>query len=338
MLVRVTRRIAMLAVESAQILDVTGPLEVFAGADGERRRRGGSASPAYELLLCAPRAGELRTSSGVRLLADRALADLRGPVDTLIVAGGRGIEAALADRSLLLGLRRLARGARRVASVCTGTFLLAEAGLLEGRRVTTHWAACEALAARYPGLEVDPDPIYLRDGSVYTSAGVTAGMDLALALVEEDLGRDLALAVARRLVLFLKRPGGQAQFSAPLAAQQARREGLLAAQQRVLEQPGADLCVATLARCAGMSPRHFARVFAQETGATPARFVERARVEAARRLLEESRDGVEGIAAACGFGSAETMRRAFLRTLRVSPSAYRSRFRRPAGAGGEAAA
>jgi transcriptional regulator GlxA family with amidase domain len=211
--------------------------------------------------------------------------------------------------------------------VCTGAFVLAEAGLLDGRRATTHWEWCDALAARFPRVQVDRDPIFVRDGNVYTSAGVTAGMDLALALVEEDHGRALALEVARQMVLFLRRPGGQSQFSAALAAQSADREPLRDLQAWIAEDPGRDCSVPALARRVAMSPRNFARVFTREVGSTPGQFVERMRVEAARRRLEESADGVDNIASRCGFGTAETMRRAFLRTLRVPPSAYRSRFR-----------
>lgn len=321
------RRVVLIAVPDAQILDVTGPLEVFSTASRELERRGG-ARRAYELLLAAPEAGPLATSSGLAVVAEQAVSAVRGRLDTLIVAGGRGVERALGDAVLVRRIARLAGRSRRVASVCTGAFLLAEAGLLDGRRATTHWAACERLAARHPAVAVEPDPIFVRDGAVITSAGVTAGMDLALALVEEDHGRDLALMVARRLVLFLKRPGGQSQFSAPLAAQQAVRDPLADVQAQVVAHPAGDHSVGALARRAGMSPRHFARVFAREAGATPARFVERARVEAARRQLEDSGEGVEAIAEACGFGSSETLRRAFLRQLRVGPSEYRERFRR----------
>jgi transcriptional regulator GlxA family with amidase domain len=280
------------------------------------------------LTLAAPEAGPLKTSSGVAVVADRAVFGLRGELDTLVVAGGRGVERAIRDDRLVRTVARLAGRARRVTSVCTGAFLLAEAGLLDGRRATTHWAACERLARRYPAVEVDPDPIFVRDGDVVTSAGVTAGMDLALALVEEDHGRDVALMVARRLVLFLKRPGGQSQFSAQLAAQQAVRDPLADVQAAVVANPEGEHSVESLARRAGMSPRHFARVFVRETGATPARFVERARVEAARRRLEDTGEGVDAIASACGFGSSETLRRAFLRQLRVGPAEYRQRFRR----------
>lgn len=322
-----TRRIVLVAVPDAQILDVTGPLEVFSSADRELGRRG-RAKPSYALHLAAPAAGPVSTSSGLSVVAGQAVSRVRGDLDTLIVAGGRGVGKATRDARLVGQIARLAGRARRVASVCTGAFLLAEAGLLDGRRATTHWAACARLADRYPSVAVESDPIFVRDGAVYTSAGVTAGMDLALALVEEDHGRDVALMVARRLVLFLKRPGGQSQFSAQLEAQQAVRDPLAEVQAHVAAHPEGDHSVVTLAQRAGMSPRHFSRVFARETGATPARFVERARVEAARRQLEDTGDGVDAIADACGFGSPETLRRAFLRQLRVGPAEYRERFRR----------
>jgi transcriptional regulator GlxA family with amidase domain len=306
------------------VLDVTGPLEVFASAARLLELRG-STTAAYSVEVLATRAGVLPTSS-VGLVAARALAGVRGDVDTLLVAGGMGTAAAMEDSALLASLRRLAPRVRRLGSVCTGAFVLAAAGLLDGRRATTHWQWCAALAERFPSVRVDPDPIWVRDGSVYTSAGVTAGMDLALALVEEDHGRALALEVARGLVLFLRRPGGQSQFSAQLAVQAADREPLRDLQAWIAEHPSRDCSVKALARRVAMSPRNFARVFPRELGTTPARYVERVRVEAARRRLEESSDGVDGVAAACGFGTSETMRRAFLRTLRVPPSAYRSRF------------
>ena len=318
----------MLAFPRAQILDVTGPLEVFAMASQAVPRP----EPGYRIELVAARRGPVETSSGLRLVADAGIADVRGPVDTLLVAGGEGVRHAIRDRRLLAFLARTAARARRVASVCTGSFLLAEAGLLAGRRATTHWGSCDRMARRYPDVQVEADRIYVRDGSVYTSAGVTAGIDLSLALVEEDLGRDLALAVARRLVVFLKRPGGQSQFSAQLSAQLAERPALRDLQLFIQEHPGAGHTVESLARRVGMSPRHFARVFTRELRVTPARYVERVRVEAARRRLEEGEGGVEQVAAGCGFGSSETMRRAFLRSLRVSPSEYRQRFRLPVGA------
>ncbi len=248
-----------------------------------------------------------------------------------MVAGGDGVQGLLADGPAIATvaghLRRLAPTARRVTSVCTGAFLLAEAGLLDGRRATTHWSRCAQLADRFPAVTVEPDPIFTRDGNVFTSAGVTAGMDLALALVEDDLGREAALTIARWLVLFLHRPGNQAQFSAQLSGQLADRDEVRSLQQTIVEHPGADCTVEALARRAAMSPRHLARVFAEEVGTTPARYVEQVRLEAARRRLEESADPVEAIATTCGFGTSETMRRAFIRALGVPPAEYRRRFR-----------
>ncbi len=322
---RAGRRIVLGIFDGVQVLDATGPLEVFSSAARLLEESGVGGGPAYRPVLVAPERGPVRSSSGIELVA-RGFSDVRGPVDTLLVAGGHGTQAALRDGRVTGWLRRAAPRARRVGSVCSGAFFLAAAGLLDGRRVTTHWRACDQLAEAFPRVQVDPDPIFIRDGRIYTSAGVCAGIDLALALVEEDHGRELALAVARQLVVFLKRPGGQSQFSAQLEAQLAVREPLRELQTWIVEHPHADLSVDALARKVAMSPRHFARVFGREVGATPARFVERARVEAARRRLEESDDGVERIAADCGFGSAETLRRAFVRRLRVTPADYRLRF------------
>lgn len=342
--VRATRRVVMLAYPGAQMLDVVGPLEIFSGAAHmlAARAQGTAARPAYTTEIIAPDAGSVSMSSGLEIVASRSTRSLRGEIDTLIVAGGEGSRAILRDESLLGWLRRVAPRPRRLASVCTGALLLAEAGLLDGRRATTHWAYCDALAERHPNVQVESDPIFVRDGRIYTSAGVTAGIDLALALVEEDHGRDLALEVARGMVVFMKRPGGQSQFSAQLVSPLPESEPLRDIQAHIIECPEAHHSVEALARRAAMSPRHFARVFVAEVGTTPARFVERVRVEAARRALEESDAGVDGIAGACGFGSAETMRRAFLRTLRVGPAEYRSRFRsvreRPGRRGPRAAA
>jgi transcriptional regulator GlxA family with amidase domain len=320
------RRVAVLGFPDAQILDITGPLAVFGDVARWARDRGRPLPVRYETLLLAPRAGAFRTTCGLQLVADGAYGRVRG-IDTLLVAGGQGVAAIARDRRVLAWLRRLAPRVRRIGSVCTGTFVLAAAGLLEGRRATTHWDSAARLQRLFPSIRVEADPIFVRDGNVYTSAGVTAGMDLALALVEEDCGRDVAMAAARALVLFLRRPGGQSQFSSQLAAQAADREPLRELQAWIADHVDADCSVPALASRVAMSPRNFARVFAREVGVTPGRYVERARVEAARRRLEESDDGVEGLAAACGFGSGEGMRKAFLRTLRVPPSAYRSRFR-----------
>jgi transcriptional regulator GlxA family with amidase domain len=317
----------MVAFPDVQILDVTGPLEVFGCASRMLAERRSAPHPAYGVEIVASRAGALTCSSGMRIVAERALRAVSGGIDTLLVAGGIGTAAAVRDAGLVRWVRAMAPRVRRLGSVCSGSFVLAEAGLLDGRRATTHWAWCDTLAKQFPTVTVAPDPIFVRDGNVYTSAGVTAGMDLALALVEEDHGRELALEVARQLVMFLRRPGGQSQFSAQLAAQTADREPLRELQAWIVEHPDADLSVPTLARRVAMSPRNFARVFTREVGMTPARFVESVRVEAARRRLEESAHGVDSVAAACGFGTAESMRRAFLRIVRVPPAAYRHRFR-----------
>jgi transcriptional regulator GlxA family with amidase domain len=313
------RTVVIVVFDGVQSLDVTGPLEVFAHA------------PGYAITTASLGGGTVRTSSGLRLTPDtdlRNLKDLRNfttPPDLLLVPGGPG--ARRRDPDLVGWLREHAGQARRLASVCTGAFLLAEAGLLNGRTVTTHWAHCDRLAAQYPDLTVDPDPIFIKDDHVATSAGITAGIDLALALVEDDLGRGPALAVARDLVVFLRRPGSQAQFSAQLSAQTANRAPLRDIQHWIAEHPGADLSVETLAQRASLSPRHFARAFAAEVGMPPGRYVDRARLEAARRHLEDTAAGVEETARACGYGTPEAMRRAFLQALGVSPAEYRRRFR-----------
>ena len=315
------RRIVVVAFDALQSLDAVGPVQVFSTTN----RHLGRAE--YSLELVTVRGATVTATNGLALAVDHRISAVRGALDTLLVAGGEGTRTAVDDTVLIDGIRRLAARARRVASVCTGAFLLAEAGLLDGRRATTHWSMCDGLARRYPAVTVDPDPIYVRDDNVYTSAGVTAGMDLALALVEDDLGRDVALAVARRLVLFLRRPGSQSQFSAQLAAQVAHRDSLRDVQQWIADHPDGDLSVATMAARCGMSERNFARCFKEEIGVTPGRYVEAARVEVARRLLEETDESIAHIATRCGFGTAETMRRVFLRALHLGPTEYRRRFR-----------
>jgi transcriptional regulator GlxA family with amidase domain len=320
------RKVVIVAFPAVQSLDVTGPLEVFAGAQ-QLVEATGRSDPGYEVQIVSSDGAPLRTSSGLILTPHARLADASRDIDTLIIAGGYGHEDAAADTTLIEWIMRASATARRTASVCTGAFLLARAGLLDGRRATTHWASAQQLAHLYLQVTVDPDPIFLRDGPIWTSAGVTAGMDLALALVEEDLDRDAALAIARHLVLFLRRPGNQSQFSATLAAQQPDREPLREVQRLVLERISAAHTVESMAAHANMSPRHFARAFRAETGVTPARYVERVRLEAARRRLEDTAEPVASVAAACGFGTAETMRRSFLRALGVGPAEYRRRFR-----------
>lgn len=321
-----SKRIAILLYPGCQSLDVSGPYEVFAGANRYLRSQG--KAQAYALsLLAGP--GEITCESGFRLVADAAPGQVKGRLDTLLVPGGFGSAEAERNTRLLACVRRLAARSRRVAGVCTGAFVLGAAGLLDGRRATTHWAFCERLAQRYPRVHVDPEPIYVRDGRIYTSAGVTAGIDLSLALVEADLGREVALTIARWLVLFLRRPGSQRQFSAHLRGQMAERDGLRRAQSHIADHLGHDLSVEVLADLAAMSPRHFARCFKAEVGLTPARYIAQLRLEAARRQLEEGRQSIERIAADCGFGTADTLRRCFRRELKTEPSEYRRRFQSP---------
>ncbi|MFG2478659.1 GlxA family transcriptional regulator [Streptomyces fagopyri] len=311
------RTVLVVLFAAVQSLDVTGPAEVFAGAETWR-------AGSYRVRTASLDGAPVRTSSGLTLVPDSTLAKAPAP-HTLLVPGGQGTRRP--DPRLTDWLRVHGPRADRLVSVCTGALLLARAGLLDGRRATTHWAYCDKLARDHPAVRVDPDPIYVRDGRVSTSAGVTSGIDLALALVEEDLGRDAALTVARHLVVFLRRPGNQAQFSAQLAAQTARREPLREVQQWITEHPGEDLCVEALAARARLSPRHFARAFRSETGVTPGRYVDRVRLEHARRLLEDTPDGVAEISRACGYGTPEALRRAFLRALGAAPAEYRRRFR-----------
>ncbi|MEA2423314.1 MAG: hypothetical protein QOF55_2413 [Thermoleophilaceae bacterium] len=314
------RRIVILAFDGVQTLDVTGPYEVFSTA--ARVARG-----AYSVEVVAPGAGPVRTGSGLTLLPDRAAAAVRGPIDTLIVAGGSGVMQAIEDDRLVRWVARAAARSRRVASVCTGAYMLAHAGLLDGRRAATHWASAEDLASRHPAVEVDREAIFVRDGDVWSSAGVTAGMDLSLALVEEDLGRDVALEAARWLVLFVKRPGGQSQFSPHLRAQVAERRPLRELQEWMAANLDADLSVPALAARACMSDRNFARAFGRELGMTPGAYVEALRVDHARLRLESTGQQLAAVARDCGFGTVETMRRAFHRRLGVAPGDYRDRFR-----------
>jgi transcriptional regulator GlxA family with amidase domain len=337
---RAPMRVAMLAYPGVQVLDVMGPLEVFSRTSRLMVDEGRSRAPVYSVEIIAPKRGAFLVSSGLRLHAEHGIADAPPGIDTLLIAGGIGMRRYRNDAPLLAWLRRQAARVRRIASVCTGAFLLAEAGLLKGRRATTHWEACAEFARDFPDIQVEPDTIFVHDGPLYTSAGVTSGMDLALALVEEDFGRDVALAVARQLVMFLKRPGGQAQFSAQLAVQLAEHEPLRELQAHILEHPDEDLSVGSLARRAAMSPRNFARVFTREVGKTPARFVASARVETARRLLEETSEPLEAVASRAGLGNPETLRRTFMRLVGIAPGQYRERFARsnvPAGGGNGAA-
>ena len=316
------RRVVFVAFDRMQLLDLAGPLEVFAGA-----ARTPGTGHAYSIEVASLGGGPtVTTSSGVSVGAPVALEHIVGRVDTLVVVGGVGSGAAAADPRLVAEVGRLAQVARRVCSVCTGAFVLASAGLLDGRSATTHWASCDELASRYPDVEVLEDPIFVRDDNVWTSAGVTAGIDLALALVEEDFGPAVARLVARWLVMYLQRPGGQNQFSAPLAAQATGRPALRELQAWIREHIGEDCSVPALARRAGMSERTLTRAFRQECGTTPAEYVEQIRIEAARQVLESTELTIAAIADRSGFGTPETMHRAFRRRLGVTPGAYRSRF------------
>ncbi len=316
--------IGILAFPRVQLLDVMGPADVFAEAArqlGNRR--------AYRLQLIGTQPGVLKGSNGLRVAVDATVQTHRTKLDTLLVAGSPQLNAMVRDAhnaQFHAWLLRQSRSVRRLCSVCSGAFVLAAAGLLDGRRATTHWNSAQRLADEYPATEVEPDAIHVKDGNVYTSAGVTAGMDLALALVEEDHGRELALKVAREMVMFLKRPGGQSQFSAHLAAQGAERSAIRELQDHVLKQVASDHSVPALARRAGMSERNFARVFRAEAGMTPAEFVEHARIEQARRLVQESDMPLKRLADAVGYANVDGFRRAFSRRVGVSPSDYRKRF------------
>jgi len=314
-------RVGILVFPGVQLLDVAGPSDVFV----EAARQLGKLR-AYEVQLIGTEAGLLRCGSGPRLQPDATIATHRGRLDTLLVAGGPAVESITARDDVRRWLQRHAKAVRRIGSVCSGAFVLAAAGLLQGRRVATHWNSVDRLAAENPGTTVEPDAIYVKDGKLYTSAGVTAGMDLALAMVEEDHGRELALRVARELVMFLKRPGGQSQFSAHLAAQTAERSGVRELQAHVLANLKDDLSVPALALRAGMSERSFARTFRRETGTTPAEFVENARIDAARRLAEASDLPAKRLADAVGYANVDGFRRAFGRRLGVSLVEYRRRF------------
>ena len=321
-----TPRIVFVAFEGVEALDITGPWEVLHTA-------GLIAGQPPELVCVSADGRDVRSNSGLSFRAEAAIGELApGSIDTLVVPGGIGVRDALRERALIDAIASLAAGSRRTAGVCTGAFLLAEAGLLDGRRATTHWAGCERLAARYPQVEVEPDPIFIRDGDVYTSAGVTSGMDLALALVEEDLGSEVALQTARMLVVYARRPGGQTQFSVQLAHQLAERAPLRELQAWMEEHIAEDLSVGALAGRVHLSERQFARVFRRELGTTPGDYVEQLRVERARGVLETDAAALESVASRCGFAGAEVMRRAFQRRLGTSPSEYRQRFRPPLAA------
>ncbi|POY02744.1 AraC family transcriptional regulator [Mycobacterium kansasii] len=313
------RKVLIVGFPGIQALDVVGPFEVFAGAS--LLTRGG-----YDVTLVSPDGQPVTTATGLALMT-QPLPDPSAPVDTVLLPGGAGVDAARGNIELMDWIKAVAGTARRLVTVCTGAFLAAQAGLLDGRRATTHWAFADRLAREFPAVEVDRDPIFIRSSeTLWTAAGVTAGIDLALSLVEDDRGTEIAQTVARWLVLYLRRPGGQTQFAAPVWLPRAKRSSIRQVQEAIEAEPGGAHRVDDLARRAAMSPRHFTRVFTDEVGEAPGQYVERVRTEAARRQLEETDDTVVAIAARCGFGTAETLRRNFIRRVGISPDQYRKTF------------
>ncbi|MDQ1423431.1 MAG: hypothetical protein QOD72_929 [Acidimicrobiaceae bacterium] len=309
--------VAIVGFPGVQCLDVVGPHEVFSGA--------AQLGADYSVQLVSVENGPIRAESGLRLMSDGPLPE-PGSVDTLIVPGGRGIQAAVADARLTEWVAATAAVVPRLASVCSGAFMLAKIGVLDGKPATTHWARADRLAAEYPAVDVQPDPIFIRNGKVWTSAGVTAGMDLALAMVDDDHGGEIAQTVARWLVMYMRRPGGQSQFATPVWSPPAQRPAVRAAQDVIHAQPEADLRVPVLAALVGMSARHFSREFTRQVGMAPGQYIEQVRLETARRLLESEPITVVVAARRAGFGSAETMRQAFVRRLGIPPDDYRRRF------------
>ncbi|MCI2417917.1 GlxA family transcriptional regulator [Saccharopolyspora sp. K220] len=322
--------VAVAAFDQVQLLDVTGPVEVFTTANAFGAR--------YDVRIVSFNGADVRTSAGVRIGVDGGPESLPRRVGTVVVPGRRDWRAAVADQELVTFAAGLGRRCKRVASVCAGAFVLAATGVLDGRRAATHWELARELATAYPQVRVEADPVFVRDGHVTTSAGVTAGIDLALALVEEDHGAALARRVAQQLVVFMARPGGQSQFSARLSSREAKHPAVRQVMDVVGADPGTHHSLDVLARRAGLSARHLSRLFREETGMTPGQYVESLRMEAARALLEAGNDPVEIVAAESGFGSSETMRRVFQQSLGVAPTAYRARFRTTAAGGRPTAA
>jgi transcriptional regulator GlxA family with amidase domain len=311
--------IAILAPPGVQMLDVSGPADVFAEANRQAGRE------VYRVTTVGTAPMAVTASSGLRFLPNRSVFDDVGALDTLLVAGSPDLPQAAVDLTVVDWMRRQSAQARRYGSICSGALLFARTGLLDHRRVTTHWKVAALLAERHPTLRVEADAFVVRDGPVCTAAGVTAGMDLAIALVEEDLGRDIAMAVAAELVVFFRRPGGQMQFSRRGEAAPAGRGALQELQRYVAAHPAGDHSVGSMAARVSMSPRHFARIFRHEVGMTPAEFVETMRVEAARRLLEDGQESPKRVAARCGYADVDGLRRAFMRRVGVTPAEYRKR-------------
>jgi transcriptional regulator GlxA family with amidase domain len=320
------RKVLIIGFPGVQALDMVGPFDVFAGASLALSAEG---KEGYQPVVASIDGQPVATGTGLTFAAVKLPdpSDPTEPIDTLVLPGGHGVHAARHDSRIIDWIAAAVPHARRVVSVCTGAFLAAQTGLLDGCRATTHWAFTDQLAREFPAIDVDPDPIFVRSSpTVWTAAGVCAGIDLALALVESDHGTEVAQTVARWLVLHLRRPGGQTQFAAPVWVARAKREPIRAVQDAVESEPGGAHSICELARRAAMSPRHFTRVFTDEVGEAPGAYVERVRTEAARRQLEQTDDTVVAIAARCGFGTAETMRRNFIRRIGVSPDQYRKTF------------
>jgi transcriptional regulator GlxA family with amidase domain len=319
------RSVLILGYAGIQALDLVGPSEVFTGATLYLQGQG-RADDGYTVSVVSQNGEPATTGTGLALVA-QPLPDPRRPVDTVILPGGAGVDQARQNPAIIGWIQIAAENARRVVSVCTGAFLAAQAGLLDGCPATTHWAFAGRMAREFPSIAVDPEPIFVRSSDkVWTAAGVTAGIDLALSLVEDDYGTDAAQTVARWLVMYLRRPGGQTQFAAPVWMPRAKRAPIRDVQEAIESEPGGAHSIPELARRAAMSPRHFTRVFTVEVGEAPGAYVERIRTEAARRQLEETNDTVTVIASRCGFGTAETLRRNFVRRLGISPDQYRKTF------------
>lgn len=319
------RSVILLGFEGVQALDLVGPFEVFTGATLFLAAQG-RGDDGYDVTIASVDGVSVSTGTGLDIVA-KPLPDPRQPIDTVVLPGGWGTDVARRNQELIRWIQGAAKRSRRVVSVCTGSFLAAEAGLLDGCQATTHWAFAEQMAREFPSVAVDPEPIFVRSSeSVWTAAGVTAGIDLTLSLVEDDYGTEVAQTVARYLVLYLRRPGGQTQFAAPMWMPRAKRAPIRDVQEAIESEPGGAHSITDLARRAAMSPRHFTRVFTDEIGEAPGAYVERVRTEAARRQLEQTDDTVTVIAARCGFGTAETMRRNFVRRVGISPDQYRKSF------------
>ncbi|OYV16299.1 MAG: AraC family transcriptional regulator [Methylococcaceae bacterium NSP1-2] len=331
------RRIGIFIYPGADILDIAGPSEVFAFANLMLLLQGVTKEPAYIVDILAEQPGVVTTLMGLQIIATHGYNDMSDDIDTLIIAGGfvpagffPGIDvgnpSTFKNPVLMAWIRTMSTRVRRLASVCTGAFALAESGILNGRRATTHWDFCQRLMLDYPDVKVEPNQIFIQEGNIFTSGGITSGIDLALTMLEEDWGHDIALAVARYIVVFLKRPGGQSQFSSYLTTEAASRPDLRELQTWIMAHPAEDLRVEVLASRVCMSPRNFARLFLAETGMTPAKYVEMARIDAARHYLQTSKLSIEMIAEKSGFFDPERMRRSFIRQLGVNPKHYRDRF------------